>query len=91
MRFSRENLGNNLTPSNSKPVSHWDAIAGTNFWTWGGYGRAGQEDFMWLPGDDFTGDPPQEHQGLNSVFDTDTSTLEVIRAHAQQMKALRGR
>lgn len=65
-----------------------DAIAGTNFWTWGGYGRAGRDDYWWQPGDDFTGDPPQEAQGLNSVFDTDESTLEVIRHHAGQMDSL---
>lgn len=58
---------------------HQRAAAGTNFWTWGRYGRAGQEDFMWAERDDFTGDPPQEHQGLNSVFDTDGSTIEVIK------------
>lgn len=65
-----------------------DAIAGTNFWTWGGAGRAGQSDFMWAEGDDFTGDPPQEAQGLNSVFDADESTLKVIRSHAKKMQAL---
>ncbi|WP_341939021.1 glycoside hydrolase 5 family protein [Marinimicrobium sp. C2-29] len=65
-----------------------DAIAGTNFWTWGGLGRAGQEDFMWAQGDDFTGDPPQEHQGLNSVFDADDSTMKIIRKHAEKMHQL---
>lgn len=69
-------------------ASAGDAIAGTNFWTWGGYGRAGQADFMWAEGDDFTGDPPQEHQGLNSVFDTDASTIEVIKGHAEKMQRL---
>lgn len=65
-----------------------DAIAGSNFWAWGGYGRAANEDFMWKEGDDFVGDPPQEPQGLNSVFDTDVSTLKVISAHAKAMKAI---
>ncbi len=65
-----------------------DAIAGSNFWTWGGYGRSHRDDFWWQPGDDFTGDPPQEAQGLNSVFDTDRNTLEVIRHHAGQMHSL---
>ena len=36
----------------------------------------------------FFGDPPQEPQGLNSVFDTDSSTLELIEKHAQKMKSL---
>lgn len=65
-----------------------DAIAGSNFWAWGGYGRTTNEDFMWQAGDDFVGDPPQEAQGLNSVFDTDTSTLAIIKNHAEQMQTL---
>lgn len=73
---------------------HEDAAAGgpfmgSNFWTWGGLGRAQHEDLIWKPGDEFTGDPPQEAQGLNSVFDVDTSTLEIIEAHAQKLHRLR--
>jgi mannan endo-1,4-beta-mannosidase len=61
---------------------------GTNFWTWGGYGRAQHEDYRWQPGDrSYTGDPPQEQQGLNSVFDTDASTLDIIRRHAHNLAA----
>jgi len=63
-------------------------IAGSNFWAWGGAGRARQDDFMWKTGDDFVGDPPQEPQGLYCVFDRDESTLQVIREHAAQMQAL---
>ena len=39
-------------------------------------------------GDPFTGDPPQEPQGFNSVFDTDTSTLNIISFYGQKMKEL---
>lgn len=67
-----------------------DAIAGSNFWAWGGAGRAANADFMWKPGDDFVGDPPQEPQGLYSVFDGDSSTLAIIKEHAQKMQALFG-
>jgi len=64
-------------------------FAGTNFWTWGGYGRAEHPDYSWRPGDrSFTGDPPQEAQGLNSVFAGDASTLAVIRDHALQLERL---
>lgn len=65
-----------------------DAIAGMNFWAWGGYGRTENADFMWKEGDDFVGDPPQEPQGLNSIFDVDTSTLAIIKAHADSMKEI---
>ena len=63
-------------------------IAGTNFWTWGGYGRAQHDDFKWQEGDEFTGDPPQEPQGLNSVFDSDSSTLKIIQNYAERMNEL---
>jgi mannan endo-1,4-beta-mannosidase len=64
-------------------------FAGTNFWAWGGEGRAQHPDFMMAPGDtDYTGDPPQEPQGRNSVFDGDLSTLDIIKRHATGLKRL---
>lgn len=65
-----------------------DAIAGSNFWAWGGRGRTANADWMWTAGDPFTGDPPQEAQGLFSLFDSDASTLAIVSAHAKAMKAL---
>jgi mannan endo-1,4-beta-mannosidase len=64
-----------------------DAIAGSNFWAWGGAGRAKNADFMWKAGDAFVGDPPQEPQGLYCVFDSDASTRKVI---AESAAALQG-
>jgi len=64
------------------------AAAGTNFWSWGGLGVPQQEDDRWRPGDPFVGDPPQEPQGLNSVFASDSTTIEVIRAHAKRIVSL---
>lgn len=51
-------------------------LAGCNFWAWGGEARPAH--LYWQPGDDYCGDPAQEQQGLNSVFDDDT-TLDLIR------------
>ncbi len=65
-------------------------IVGSNVWAWGGAGRAQQEDYIWKPGDPFTGDPPQEHQGLNSIFDSDASTLEIMSNHSKALEVLRG-
>jgi len=62
--------------------------AGTNFWAWGGEVSARHADGMWAPGDPFTGDPPQEAQGLNSVFRTDTTTLAIISAHVRALDSL---
>jgi mannan endo-1,4-beta-mannosidase len=63
-------------------------IAGSNFWAWGGEGRGQHADHMWRRGDPYVGDPPQEPQGLNSVFSTDTSTLRIIRRQALKMLQL---
>jgi len=64
-------------------------IAGSNFWGWGGEGRPLHDDFWWREGDHFTADPPQEHQGLNSVYDTDIETLTIINGHSKSMNALK--
>ena len=54
------------------------ALQAANFWAWGGEGRASATAYS---AGAFLGDPPSEPQGLNSVFDTDTSTHVVI-SHA---------
>jgi mannan endo-1,4-beta-mannosidase len=51
------------------------ALQGANFWAWGGEGRAAAVKNSPTV---FLGDPPCEPQGLNSVFDTDKTTLAVI-------------
>lgn len=64
-------------------ASHADGgvLAGCNFWSWGGYAVTHVEDHeYWAKGDDYTGDPAQEQQGLNSIFVEDESTLAIIRA-----------
>ncbi|MEZ5998140.1 MAG: cellulase family glycosylhydrolase [Hyphomonas sp.] len=61
-------------------------LSGTNFWTWGGEGRAEHPDFVWRVEDrSYTGDPPQEAQGLNSVFNSDETTLALIKAHDREL------
>ena len=55
-------------------------FAGCNFWSWGGYAQTNVEDHeYWAKGDDYTGDPAQEQQGLNSIFVEDESTMAIIR------------
>lgn len=64
-------------------------FVGTNFWAWGGEGRALHPDYAMKPGDTaYTGDPPQEPQGRNSVFDSDASTIAIIKNHVAALKAL---
>lgn len=59
-----------------KSASSGGNLAGCNFWGWGGYAVPSHE--KWQEGDDLCGDPAQEAQGLNSVFVTDTSTVNLI-------------
>jgi mannan endo-1,4-beta-mannosidase len=60
------------------------SFSGCNFWGWGGMGEPRSE--QWQPGDDFTGDPAQEPQGLYSVFASDKPTLKIIRNAISNMK-----
>ena len=63
-------------------------VAGSNFWGWGGSARRKSADDVWREGDPFLGDPPQEPQGFNSIFLSDTSTRRVIRTHAYRMMSI---
>jgi mannan endo-1,4-beta-mannosidase len=58
-------------------------LAGCNFWAWGGFGRPAR--LFWQPWDDYLGDPSQEEQGLNAVFDVD-STTGLIKEYAGRVK-----
>jgi mannan endo-1,4-beta-mannosidase len=53
-------------------------IAGFNFWAYGGIGKPGGVTPFFQKGDDLLGDPPQEEQGLNAVFNTDTTTWNLL-------------
>lgn len=70
-----------LVSDNARQGAHF---AGCNFWGWSGQAKPRHE--QWQPGDDYTNDPAQEAQGLNSVFSTDNSTLKVITDAIKQIK-----
>ena len=53
--------------------------SGANFWAWAGEGRPKKYGGWWKNGDDVTGDPPHEQQGWYSVYNTDSSTLSIIK------------
>lgn len=63
-------------------ASQKDALAGCNFWAWGGFGRPNNK--FWKPWDDYIGDPAQEEQGLNAVFNTD-STIQLIKEYTNKL------
>jgi len=62
------------------------ALQAANFWAWGGEGRSSITDNS---AGKFLGDPPCEPQGLNSVFDTDTSTRAVIAQANEKLSRFR--
>jgi len=68
-------------------VASHGRLAGCNIWAYSGEGRATEGRLFWQPGDDYLGDPPQEEQGLNSVFDTD-STIDLISGYNRSLDNL---
>lgn len=71
----------------SKNAEEKGHLAGCNFWAFGGTARPVKGQAFWKKGDDLMGDPPQEEQGLNSVFDRD-STMKLIKKYTQHLTKL---
>ena len=65
-------------------------LTGVNFWAWSGEARPRKPyGSLWRPGDQFLGDPPHEEQGWYGVYNTDTTTLEVIKKYAKEIQNLK--
>lgn len=62
------------------------ALAGANFWAFGGASRPIKGQILWKKGDDYMGDPPMEEQGLNTVFDSDKTTWAVINKYSKSLR-----
>jgi mannan endo-1,4-beta-mannosidase len=60
-------------------------LGGINFWAFSGIARPVKGQVFWKKGDDFMGDPPMEEQGLNSVFDRDTTTWNIIYQYSSSL------
>ncbi len=63
-------------------------VQGCNFWSWGGEGRPSLPGGIWRKSDDLIGDPPHERQGWYSVYDSDYSTIEIIKFYADRINAI---
>ena len=60
-------------------------IMGSNFWAWNGEARTAHADSRFVDGDhSYMGDPPHEPQGWYGLFDSDSSTLTIVRQHAEK-------
>lgn len=65
----------------SQSVKAGDPLRGINFWGFGGEGTAQDLIGKWNIGDPYTADPPQEPQGLNTVFTADRELLWKIEVY----------
>ncbi len=67
-------------------VKKMDRMAGANFWAFSGTGKPNpdRKKNMWKAGDDYLGDPPQEAQGLNSVFSSDP-TMQIVKTYNKKI------
>jgi mannan endo-1,4-beta-mannosidase len=63
------------------------ALYGWNVWAYAGESRPVHD--RWEVGDPMLGDPPHEPQGWYSVYDADTSTLDLLQSYAASMAALK--
>lgn len=70
----------------AESVANKGPLQAANFWGFGGEGKPVNETGKWNPGDPLTTDPPQEPQGLNSVFSSDKSTLKIIKKYNCKLK-----
>ncbi len=71
-----------MVAENAKTNGH---LAGAAFWAFGGIARPVKNQIFWKTGDNYMGDPPMEEQGLNTVFDSDTSTWKVIKTFSKSL------
>jgi len=62
-----------------KAILNNEPFVALNFWGYAGIAKNNPKDGKWKIGVDFTTDPPQEPQGLNSVFSSDKSTLDLVK------------
>lgn len=83
---SRDKYYNYILTYLAQSVSNKGVIAGLNFWGMGGFAKNHPEGAIWKLGDDFTCDPGQEEQGLNSVFASDVSTWKVIAGQTSKLR-----
>ncbi|WP_308992797.1 hypothetical protein QLS71_015960 [Mariniflexile litorale] len=66
-------------------------FVGCNFWSWGGFGNVHTPGEVSNNNMEFIGDPAHEPQGWYSVFESDQSTLQLIKTYNSKLKALNNR
>lgn len=69
-----------------KAISNNEPFVALNFWGYAGIAKNNPKDGKWKVGVDFTTDPPQEPQGLNSVFSEEISTMNLIKEYNMKIQ-----
>lgn len=76
--FCRDNFFEYMFSKVQESQNRGGKVKGLNFWSYSGEGRPPRPGQFWKKGDPFIGDPPHELQGWYGVYDTDTTTLNII-------------
>lgn len=84
----RDSLYQTVLETLKESAKNNGVISGMNFWAFGGTARPIINQPFWKKGDNFMGDPPQEEQGLNTVFDSDKSTWKIIKKYTKQIRKI---
>ena len=72
----------------AESINQGKNLVGANIWTFGGFTHPIKGQIYWKPGDPYSGDPPQEQQGLNAVYPEDISTMNIIRKYNIQFNRI---
>lgn len=67
----------------AKSIKENEPVKGLNFWSYSGEVKPDKPGEFWKKGDPLLGDPPHELQGWYGVYDTDQSTLGLIKAYSE--------
>ncbi len=81
----REHFYRHIFERVADQVAAAGSLCGVNFWAWSGEGRPTSPGARWSRGDPYTGDPPHEPQGWYGVYDSDASTLALLRGFAKRI------
>lgn len=84
----RDRYYDNVFSKVAESVAKGGYLVGANFWTFGGFVSPTPGQTYWKSGDAYMGDPPQEPQGLNSVFPQDSSTMNIIIKYNKQFNRI---
>jgi mannan endo-1,4-beta-mannosidase len=62
-------------------------VSGVNFWAWSGEALPAKPyGSLWKEGDDLLGGHPHEEQGWYGVYQTDQSTLNLVKSYSHKIK-----